>query len=409
MPAPERNNHRFLGRQAILDKELNLYGYELLFRTGTSDAFSGDIEAATNHTIDSCLSMIACSAPTNLFVNCTREALVSRNVMLLPKQTVVLEVLETVNADKDVLEACRDLKENGFRLALDDFSPRDENQELVGLADYVKIDFRASDAAERRKIYDICQVSKPIFLAEKVETLAEVELALEEGNSLFQGYYYSRPEVISEAQINGSKATYLQLLGALASPSLDLRQVERLLLMEPALCFRLLRLANSAAFGGRHRVSTLQGALLAVGEDALRKLVTVVLASSAQQRRADREVEIAIERAYFCESLASFLGESPAELYMLGMLSMMDRMLNVPMSQLVSMISVSPKIEKALLGSQNGMGRALTLCRYHESGGGAQKTVCCVEDPREETASQYFTALLAAGQTMRSMQSVPAH
>jgi c-di-GMP-related signal transduction protein len=175
--------------------------------------------------------------------------------------------------------------------------------------------------------------------------------------------------------------------------------VEHLLLMEPSLCYRLLRIANSAAYGFRHRLSTIQAALHAVGEDVFRKLVTVVLASKLSHSAIDRDAQQAIERACFCASLAPILHESPAELYMLGMLSMMDRMLNIPMKQLVELVAVDSRIQDALLGSDKGMARALKLCKYHEHGGDAQGFVypdAFVPD----SASYYFEALLAAGSAL---------
>src|SRR5271168_2187159 len=147
MSVPTSNKQRFLGRQAIFNEKMRLYGYELLFRSGTENAFSGDVEDATNQTIDNCLSMIACSSCENLFVNCTRNALVSRIVNLLPSRTVVLEILETVAVDAEVVRACRELKQDGFRVALDDFSPDDNKSGLIELADYVKVDFRTCDPA----------------------------------------------------------------------------------------------------------------------------------------------------------------------------------------------------------------------------------------------------------------------
>ena len=204
--------------------------------------------------------------------------------MLLPSRTVVLEILETVPADAELVRACKRLKQAGFRLALDDFSPYEDKDELVAIADYVKVDFRASGPAERQKIYKMFG-KKTIFLAEKVETLAEVRTAQAEGNKLFQGYYHARPEIIAETQITAGKAVYLQLFAALADTPMDTKRVERLLLMEPSLCYRLLRLANSAVYGLRHRISTIQAALNTVGEDAFRKLVTVVLASNLSPRQ----------------------------------------------------------------------------------------------------------------------------
>jgi c-di-GMP-related signal transduction protein len=396
------NKQRFIGRQAIFDEKMGLYGYELLFRSGTENAFSGDVEDATNQIIDSCLSMIACSSCQNLFINCTREALVNMSVMLLPSRTVVLEILETVPADAELVKACKQLKQAGFRLALDDFSPYEDKGELVEIVDYVKVDFRASDAAERRKIYKMFG-KKTIFLAEKVETLVEVQAAQAEGNRLFQGYFHARPEIIAEAQISAAKAVYLQLFAALADTPMDTKKIERLLLMEPSLCYRLLRLANSAVYGLRHRISTIQAALNTVGEDAFRKLVTVVLASNLSPSTGDRDAEQALERAFLCESLAPILNENAAELYMLGMLSMMDRMLNIPMKQLVELISVDSRIQEALLGSAQGMGRALALCEYEEHGGDSQG----LPHPDElvaDSSTYYFKALIAAGNTLQGLQ-----
>jgi c-di-GMP-related signal transduction protein len=392
-------NERFIGRQAILDQKMSLYGYELLFRDGSANAFRGDGENATNHMIDSCLSMIACSSTKKFFINCTYDALVSMRVKLLPGRTVVLELLETIKYDADLLRACQNLKRLGFSLALDDFSPNESGVALAEMADYVKVDFRASDSALRQEIYHIFRHRKVIFLAEKIETLEELQIAQAEGHTLFQGYFHSRPEIISERQITPSKAAYLQLIAALSQSPLDMRRVEHLILMEPALCYRLLRLANSALYGTRYRVSTIQAALNAVGEDAFRKLVTVVLATKLSYSVVNVDAERAVERAYFCESLATILNENPAELYMLGMLSVMDRMLNIPMAQLMELIPVSARFQEALLGSTQGIGRVLELCRYQEEGGDAQERVRH-DSFVPDSAAYYFEALLVAGNTL---------
>jgi c-di-GMP-related signal transduction protein len=390
---------RFIGRQAILDKSMILFGYELLFRSGTDNAFDGDREGATSQIIDSCLSMIACSSCENLFVNCTREALTNMSVMLLPSRTVVLEILENVAADAELVQACKKLKQTGFRLALDDFSPYEDKRGLIEIADYVKVDFRVSDFAERQMIYRMFG-SNTIFLAEKVETLDEVRAAEEEGNTLFQGYFHARPEIIAETQISAAKTVYLRLFAALADSPMDTHKVERLVLMEPSLCYRLLRLANSAAYGLRSRISTIQAALNVVGEDAFRKLVTVVLATNLSHTAMDRDAEQALERAFFCESLAPVLQENPAELYMLGMLSMLDRMLNIPMKTLLDLIPVDSRIQEALLGSEEGMGRALALCRYEEQGG-SSRGLPPPEKMVPDCSAYYFEALITAGKTLR--------
>jgi c-di-GMP-related signal transduction protein len=404
MPANRVRNQRFIGRQAILDQKMFLFGYEYLFRDGPENTFRGDSENATNQMIDSCLSMVACSTDKKFFINCTYDALVSKRVQLLPSRTVVLELLESVKPDANLLRACEELKRAGFTLALDDFSPDESRAALIEIADYVKVDFLACDADLRREIYHIFQDKKVTFIAEKVENLNQLHIARAEGHTLFQGYFHSRPEIISETEISPSKSAHLQLIVALAQSPLDMKRIERLVLMEPALSYRLLRFANSAFLGSRYKVSTIQAALNAVGEDSFRRLVSVVLASKFSNSQIDLDAERAVERAYFCESLAPILNENPAELYMLGMLSMMDRMLNISMEQLVELIPISSRVREALLGSKEGIGRVLELCRYQEQGGDAQELV--LHDAFiPDSAAYYFEALLAAGGTLRGLEA----
>ena len=365
------SKQRFIGRQAIFDEKMGLYGYELLFRSGTENAFSGDIEDATNQIIDSCLSMIACSSCQNLFVNCTRNALVNMSVKLLPSRTVVLEILETVPADAELVKACKELKQAGFRLALDDFSPYENKGELVEIVDYVKVDFRASDAAERQEIYKMFG-KKTSSWRRKSKRWLRCEPHKRKATRSFKVISMLDRRLLQKRKYLPARPSISSFLPHWLIPPWITKKIERLLLMEPSLCYRLLRLANSAIYGLRHRISTIQAALNTVGEDAFRKLVTVVLASNLSASAVDRDAEQALERAFLCESLAPILHENAAELYMLGMLSMMDRMLNIPMKQLVDLISIDSRIQEALLGSAKGMGRALALCEYEERGGDSQ-------------------------------------
>jgi c-di-GMP-related signal transduction protein len=219
------------------------------------------------------------------------------HLKVLPGRTVVLELLENIKPDAELFRACQELKCLGFSIALDDFSADESGVALAELADYVKVDFRASDPALRQEIYDLFRHRKVTFLAETIENLQELQIARSEGHTL-SGYFHSRPEISSETQIAPSRAAYLQLVVALSQSPLDSKRLERLILMEPALCYRLLRLANSALYGSRFPVSTIQAALNAVDEDAFRKLVTVVLATKFSHSGVNADAERAIERAF---------------------------------------------------------------------------------------------------------------
>lgn len=359
---------RFLGRQPILDASLNLYGYELLFRAGLTNAFSGDQEEATRLVIDNCLALIPEAGQGVTFVNCTRDALMTGIVTLLPAATTVLEILEDVQPDDELLDACRSLRKAGYRFALDDFSHEGFGASFLEVADFVKVDFRASNPETRQKIYAMVAESKARLIAEKVETVADIQAALSEGCHYFQGYFFSKPLIISSNLIPQNHLTYLQLLSELSTVPANLDRIEKLVMSEPSLTYRLLRLVNSALYSLKTPVSTIRAALMVVGDDEVRKLVTVGLAGVFETGQAKSLVTMALERARFCELLAPLLQEPAGKLYLLGMLSLIDALLQKPMTQIMDLLPIADEMKTVLLGRQNSLSVALNLVRCYESG-----------------------------------------
>ncbi len=225
-------------------------GYELLFRDGWENCFRGEQDTATRQTLDSSLYFGIDLASRGLaFINCTRESLVGKLVTLLPAEATVLEILETLEPDAELVEACTDLHTMGYRLALDDFVPLPGMRPLIDIADYIKVDFRATDAAQRRAIHDMVRGSGAALLAEKVEDQEEFDVALGEGYQYFQGYFFCRPKMMANREIPPNRLNYLRLLVELTRKPFRLEEVTRIVRMEPSLYFRLLRLANSAMWG----------------------------------------------------------------------------------------------------------------------------------------------------------------
>jgi EAL domain len=198
-PPLDPRTHCFLARQGIFDKMGEIHGYELLFRLGCDNHFTGDSDAATRTMVSNWLlhgfEELTGGSPS--FLNCTREALVEGLVTLLPSSWTVLEVLETVEPDEEVMNACRRVKQIGYGIALDDFQFSKKMARLVELADYIKIDFRLPER-ERRQTLRQLEGSGAKLVAEKVETVEELKIAFEEGFELFQGYFFGRPTVFSK-------------------------------------------------------------------------------------------------------------------------------------------------------------------------------------------------------------------
>ena len=263
---------RFIARQTIFDCHRDVYGYELLFRSGWENCFRGDNDDATRKMIaDGALygfHELTNGAPG--FVNCTRESLVNGLVTLLPT-TTVLEILETVVGDQEIVDACAHYKSLGYKLALDDFQMHEGMEGLIELADYIKVDFRLSDAKERAGIVALFKDKKVTLLAEKVETEQEFQAALAEGFTLFQGYFFCYPTVFSKKRAATNGANYLYLLSALSGGQFDVVQLSLMLKSEVTLSYQLLRLVNSGAYGRNHEVRSLQDALVLVGEQQFRE------------------------------------------------------------------------------------------------------------------------------------------
>ncbi|WP_263382153.1 EAL and HDOD domain-containing protein [Granulicella arctica] len=301
------------------------------------------------------------------FVNCTHESLVGGLVTLLPNSTV-LEILETVVIDDEVVEACARYKELGYKIALDDFRMNPATERLVSLADYIKVDFRLSDSTERQTILSFLKGSQATLLAEKIETEGEFQTALDEGFELFQGYFFCRPLVFSKKRSSTSGAGYLSLLSAIAQEHFDLIQITSLLKSEVALCYQLLRLVNSAAFGLNHEVHSLHDALVLVGEEQFRKLMINAIATETCKSRPKELLVHVLQRARFLELMSPLTGELPAEQYLFGLLSLMDVMLDTPMIDLVSALPLPQELKAALSGNPNRVNYALGILEAYEAG-----------------------------------------
>lgn len=365
---PEPN--RFLARQPILNRKQRVIGYEILFRSGWVNSFAGNGDEATRQTVDNLLvsGVDSICGRRLAFVNCTRESLLNGVVTLLPPRATVLEILEDVEPDREIVAACKDLKKKGYRFALDDFVMREGMKDLIKLADYIKIDFRASDAHERQSMSKTLRESKVSLLAEKIEDVTEFQIATAEGFTNFQGYFFSRPVIIARREIPPNRKNALRLLSALSRSSLDLNEVEQSVKADPALCYRILRLVNSPVYALRDRIGSVRAALMLIGEREIRKLAIVAIASSLGLHAMDALLQLSIQRARFCELLAPQLGLNPTEQYILGLLSVADAILALPMEAIVEHLPLREAIRSALLGANNPESCGLSFARRFESG-----------------------------------------
>jgi c-di-GMP-related signal transduction protein len=218
---------KFIARQPIFNSGRIVYGYELLFRSGPENFFShSEPDVACVSATDNLflIGMERLTQGRRAFVNCTREFIVRDYVTLLPKDGVVIEVLESVCPDEKVISACRRLKEAGYLIALDDFRDSPEWRPLASLADFIKVDILATTPGEQVRLAEKFAPTVRL-VAEKVETYEEFQRTQSLGYSYFQGYFFSRPQMLSHHDIPAGKLNYLLILQAVNRPQFDIEQI----------------------------------------------------------------------------------------------------------------------------------------------------------------------------------------
>jgi EAL and modified HD-GYP domain-containing signal transduction protein len=397
---------RFVARQPILDRSQNVFGYELLFRNGVEDYFNADPELAARSTLDSSLLYginMLCDR-RRAFVNCTREVLFKDLITLLPPHQTVAEILETVEPEDRVIAACKRLKAAGYLIALDDFAPNDPRIPLVEFADIIKVDIRATRPEERAGMMRRFGSPACKMLAEKLETPHEYRQARDMGFVYFQGYFFCRPEIVIGREVPASRLHYIRLLEMVSRREMDMRELEKMLKQEASLCYRLLRYLNSPLFGFPLEIKSIRHAIAVLGEREMRRWIRLVVTVGAAEQRCSELVLMGLARARFCELLSNQL-QSNTDLFLLGLLSIMDAILEVSMEVLLEQLPVERETKTALLGQNSSLRPLYQLMLAQESGEWSQSSALAkqLKLPDEEVASTWWQALRWAQEATSSV------
>jgi c-di-GMP phosphodiesterase len=362
----------FVGRQPILDRRLEIAGYELLFR-------GGNVEHAlvTNH--DGATATVVLNTFTEIglervvgshraWLNVNRDFLVNKLAFTIPPHLVGLEILEDQVIDGHLVGAVRELKNHGYRLALDDFTYTRHSEQLLKLVDYVKVDIRALARPAFIREVNLAKQYGASVIAEKVETREEHAFCAQLGCDRFQGYFFCKPEVISQRAVRVNRVSLLELLAALQDPAIELHTLEHLMGHDVALSYRLLRYINSAFFGLRRRVSSLGQALALLGLQNVKRWATLSVFAGVDDKPAELTIT-ALARARYCERSADrFEAASADQLFTVGLFSVVDALMDAPLEQVVASLPFPADIREAIVARTGDMGRALDSVVAHEVG-----------------------------------------
>jgi c-di-GMP-related signal transduction protein len=404
---------KYLARQPILNRARELFAYELLFRNGIQNSCDGlDLELASTSVLDTSF-LIGFEKITGghpMFINCPRDFLLHDYISLFPPSSVVVEILENITPDQEIVDACRRLKQSGYTIALDDFVDSPGWASLVALADIIKVDFRLTDRKEQRAIVSRYAGKNIRMLAEKVETQEEYAAGMQMGYSLFQGYFFCRPEMMQHRTLPSFKLAYLELLRAATAPEFDIRELASRIKHEASLTFRLLRYLNSAAFGLRSEIRSVPHALSLLGERELRKWIAVVSVGVLADGKPDELMTVPLVRGRFCELLAPFagLGEQANDLFLMGLLSVMDAILDQPLDSILTDLPVRSEIKEALVARTGLYWQLLEIATAYERADWEKVSVLVSETGmKEEQVSAMYVSAVDWSTALRRVVTAP--
>ncbi|WP_371876186.1 EAL and HDOD domain-containing protein [Vibrio sp. HB161653] len=365
--------YSYIARQPILDVDLNTQGYELLFRDGPKNTFPDiDPELATSRLLSDHL-LVNINETLNGkfgFVNFPYESLINGIPSLFPKEALIVEILEDCPPTDELLVAVKELAQQGYQLALDDFIPHQTWGRFLPYISIIKFDIRAVTIEKAAKfIRSVHSVyPKMTFLAEKVETYDEFKQARAAGFVLFQGYFFSKPEMIQNKHVNPSLLTTIKLCQEIAQSPMDLKAVEQIVASDVTLSFKLLSYVNTR-FYLQKSIKSFSQALAYLGEEKIRQFSSLVSLACIEGSKPNALYQLAVARAQRCHDIVKQLDShyTHGEAFLVGMFSLLDSLLDQPLESILSQTPLDQEIITALLKGEGLLAQVLQLVIAYEN------------------------------------------
>ncbi len=377
----------YVARQPVFSTRKKLFGYELLFRNGFKNAFPNiDGNIATSNVLSNTffsfgLKEILGDNPG--LVNFTKDLILKKTPLLFPPKHIIIEVLESIEPDKEILEALKEFKKKGFTIALDDFVYHEKFRPMMELCKIIKFDLIATPLETLTGIIkDIRENYNITLLAEKVETYEVFEQARKMGFDLFQGYFFSKPEILSKKEISSGHVALLKLINEVGRNDFNFKHIEGIIKKDVSVSFKLLKFINSAYFKRLSPINTIKDAITYLGVNELRKFIHIIAVSDLGQNKPAELIRASVIRARMCELCGTVLKThfSTEELFTLGLFSFMDSLLDKPMEDILKSISFSEKIKAALLKKDKEFTQILNVIISFETGNWENKFYTVMSD-----------------------------
>jgi len=364
----------YVARQPIFDIKKCIFGYELLFRADMANFFPEmEGNSATSKLLSNSFFNIGIEkiAGSNLaFINFTQELLLKQLPLMFSQDRLVVEILENVQPDRDVIEACQEIALNGYIIVLDDFFYKPSLEPLIEVADIIKIDIKATPLEEVGDLVKKMTERGVDLLAEKVETHDEFKKALKMGFRYFQGFFFSKPEVLAGKEISTPQMQLLEIMAEVNKENFEFSRLEKMIVRDASISYKLMRLINSAYFKRAKEISSIRQAIVMIGEAGIRRFLSLISMAGLAGNKPDELIRVSLIRAKFCELLGNHPGKSAetAELFTLGLFSLINAIMDDSMENLMSQIPLSGNIKEVLISGAGNLSGYLSLVEAYERG-----------------------------------------
>lgn len=375
--------YSYIARQPILDTNKQLVAYELLFRDGPNNKFPDiEPEKATSRLLSEHFFTVhnTDAQSVKTYVNFPYQSILNLVPLLLPKENLVIEILEDCQPTDALLTAVKTLHSKGYTMALDDFIPSSSWKPFLPYISVIKFDIRIVSIAKAKIIIERLKHAPITFLAEKVETHTEFQCAVDAGFTLFQGYFFSKPEMIQTRKMDPSVLTVVQLCKEISKPTIDFDTIETLISRDIGLSLKLLSIVNSSP-NVLTPINSFKQAIVYLGEQKLRKFISLLAIASTAEDKPQYLYTLSIQTARFCELIATQarLPIEPGAAFLTGMLTYLDSLLDQPLADILRQMPIDKLVKDALLQEQGQLGLLIRLAKNYEQADWSRVHKCASE------------------------------
>lgn len=402
----------YIARQAIFNRSLKVYGYELLFRGGiqsvefdgvssvqaSASVLGGLFENGIHQIVDDKMA----------FVNVDNELIQSDTIELIEPGRLIVEVLEETYVDRDLIQRLLILKEKGYKIALDDLEERRSTYQLIPYADIIKYDIIATPLHQIKEDVKKMLAQKKVLLAEKIETEEEFKKAKNMGFHLFQGFFFNKPCLISKSSSHTTvKSQYTRIIAELKKENTSFQTLAEIIEKDAALAYRLVRVSSTRS--GKDLIYTIRQALAYMGLKEIERWINVLMLQDLNNSKPDELMRVSLIRSKFAELTAihSKVRHLKYEASIMGLFSTIDAMLNQSMEDALKNILLPDTITDALVKNNGALYPIYKLITVYEKGdwGGTEEIIRVLKLQEDEIYRNYLLAVKWAKETMDTICS----